>query len=121
MAAEKLTRGRFVQIIIMLTLLVGAFFWRTIDHSSQQSVSCFTEQECVFYVNESRFVGQFNRTRGHIQTESSNVLVEVLSSQIKVTQKGDFWTFSYPESLKEWHFTVNVAGQIKKVVINTRR
>ncbi|UPQ86779.1 hypothetical protein [Vibrio sinaloensis] len=121
MAAEKLTRGRFVQIIIMLTLLVSAFFWRTIDHSSQQSASCFIEQECVFYVNESRFVGQFNRTEGQLQAQTSNVSLEVPSSQIKVTQKGDFWTFSYPESLKEWHFTVNVAGQNKKVVINTRR
>lgn len=33
MAAEKLTRGRLAQIIVMLTLLVIAFFWRTVIYT----------------------------------------------------------------------------------------
>ncbi|ODP97090.1 hypothetical protein BGL48_01365 [Salinivibrio sp. SS3] len=33
MAAEKLTRGRLAQIIVMLTLLVVAFFWRTLVYT----------------------------------------------------------------------------------------
>ncbi|SIN85923.1 hypothetical protein [Salinivibrio sp. ES.052] len=33
MAAEKLTRGRLAQIIVMLTLLVIAFFWRTLIYT----------------------------------------------------------------------------------------
>ncbi|NVD06653.1 hypothetical protein FCU94_06970 [Vibrio sp. JPW-9-11-11] len=120
MAAEKLTRGRFVQIIIMLTLLVSAFIWRTVGHSSQEFVSCLEGQECVFYVNDVRFVGQFNRTEGEIQTDTSEVAILVSQTAINVTQKGDFWTFSYPESLKEWQFTVNVSGQNKNVVISIR-
>ena len=40
MAAEKLTPGRFAQIIIMLTLLVAAFTWRTLDYDKQDQLEC---------------------------------------------------------------------------------
>lgn len=38
MAAEKLTRGRLAQIIIMLTLLVVAFFWRSLIYTPRPTI-----------------------------------------------------------------------------------
>ncbi|TOH22869.1 hypothetical protein CGH46_25505, partial [Vibrio parahaemolyticus] len=38
MPAQKLTKARLAQILIMLSLLVGAFFWRTFTHETSTSV-----------------------------------------------------------------------------------
>lgn len=35
MAAEKLTKGRFIQICLLFVLLLCAFLWRTAEHSSK--------------------------------------------------------------------------------------
>ncbi|RJX72798.1 hypothetical protein DZ860_06475 [Vibrio sinensis] len=51
MAAQKLTRERFVQIIIMLTLLIAAFIWRTISYKPEVKVVCDLETICVIDVN----------------------------------------------------------------------
>lgn len=61
MAAQKLTKGRFVQIIIMLTLLIVAFFWRTFTYNTEKVVSCKLQQLCTFYVNNAQFIAQFNQ------------------------------------------------------------
>lgn len=55
MAAQKLTKGRFVQIIIMLTLLIVAFFWRTMTYNEVRRVNCVGQTECNFDVNGSQF------------------------------------------------------------------
>lgn len=41
MAAEKLTTGRLVQILVVMTVLVTAFIWRTVDYSNtQETLKC---------------------------------------------------------------------------------
>lgn len=55
MAAQKLTRGRFAQIIIMLSILIAAFIWRTIDHDSTIDLTCEEDEKCTFYVNDTLF------------------------------------------------------------------
>lgn len=45
MAAEKLNKQRVIQILIMLTLLLSAFFWRTIEHMQQQKI-CTPDEGC---------------------------------------------------------------------------
>ncbi|EAR53265.1 hypothetical protein SKA34_13965 [Photobacterium sp. SKA34] len=37
MAAEKLTRGRLIQIIVLMTILISAFVWRTVTYTSSES------------------------------------------------------------------------------------
>lgn len=37
MAAEKLTKGRFIQIFILFVLLLFAFLWRTVEYSNKTS------------------------------------------------------------------------------------
>ncbi|CZF78886.1 hypothetical protein GCE9029_01114 [Grimontia celer] len=38
MAAEKLTTGRLVQILVVMTVLIAAFIWRTLEHSESTSL-----------------------------------------------------------------------------------
>ncbi|OOF20431.1 hypothetical protein BZJ17_12900 [Salinivibrio sp. IB574] len=41
MAAEKLTKGRLTQILVMLTLLISAFIWRTLIYTpGLSSIDC---------------------------------------------------------------------------------
>lgn len=35
MPAEKLTKSKLIQILFMLTILLSAFFWRTITHYNE--------------------------------------------------------------------------------------
>ncbi|WP_087023733.1 hypothetical protein [Thaumasiovibrio subtropicus] len=39
MPAEKLTRARLTQILVMMGILLIAFFWRTFDYYSEQAES----------------------------------------------------------------------------------
>ena len=55
MAAQKLTKGRLAQIIVMLTVLVGAFIWRTINFSKPEAISCFLQPNCSFTIDKARF------------------------------------------------------------------
>lgn len=36
MPAEKLTKNKLIQIIIMLVILLSAFIWRTITHINEE-------------------------------------------------------------------------------------
>lgn len=54
MAAEKLTKGRLVQIIIMLLILVVAFTWRTLTHSDITFRECNTNA-CTFSFDSNHF------------------------------------------------------------------
>ncbi|MBE1274426.1 hypothetical protein [Enterovibrio baiacu] len=38
MAAEKLTTGRLVQILVVMSVLITAFIWRTMNYSSNETV-----------------------------------------------------------------------------------
>ena len=70
MAAQKLTKGRFIQIIIMLTLLVVAFFWRTYTYDMSKKVTCDLQQSCSFYVNGTEFIAA--KTADNIEIVTSN-------------------------------------------------
>ncbi|KLV07286.1 hypothetical protein ABT56_07085 [Photobacterium aquae] len=39
MAAEKLTRGRLIQIIFLMAVLMTAFVWRTVTYENSESVA----------------------------------------------------------------------------------
>jgi len=56
MAAEKLTKHRLAQILITLTLLVIAFFWRTITYTEVSTVTCKPQPNCSVFVNEQEII-----------------------------------------------------------------
>ncbi|MEF1292190.1 hypothetical protein, partial [Vibrio sp. M260118] len=91
MAAQKLTRGRFVQIIIMLTVLVVAFIWRTIEHDSVINVNCNTGERCAFFVNNSRFEVQVSTQNIQIKTDENDWVFVSKTGEIIPEIKNSTW------------------------------
>lgn len=70
MAAEKLTKQRLIQILVMLTLLTGAFIWRTIDHYQQQN-QCITGANCQVSFTDSAVKLQWDSNLQVFRLENS--------------------------------------------------
>ena len=57
MAAQKLTRGRLIQIIILMIILISAFIWRTITYQANTitkiplKVCSLNTGSCLFNIN----------------------------------------------------------------------
>ncbi|MGR5064907.1 hypothetical protein [Photobacterium sp. DNB22_13_2] len=53
MAAEKLTKGRFIQILFLMAVLITAFVWRTVTYDNSEgenisAVTCeLTAEKCI--------------------------------------------------------------------------
>ncbi|UUM31888.1 hypothetical protein [Vibrio japonicus] len=114
MAAQKLTRGRFVQIIIMLTLLLAAFFWRTVNHDFAENISCRLGNECVFHIEKSQFIASLSEGSISIISEDDSWEIDALSSHSSIERNGHSWIIYFPETQKEMmvKFTSN-AGESK--------
>ncbi|WP_159656603.1 hypothetical protein [Vibrio atypicus] len=91
MAAEKLTKGRFVQIIIMLTLLITAFIWRTYNNEVAKNVACKQNEDCVFYVNNLLFTAKFSKGVITLKSEKNDWDIEPVSEQVQLEKVGDLW------------------------------
>ncbi len=46
MPAQKLTKARLAQILITLSVLVVAFFWRTFTHETPSHIDCSQKERC---------------------------------------------------------------------------
>jgi len=65
MAAEKLTKHRLAQILITLSLLITAFFWRTITYQEIETIECVAEPKCSIFVNgENIYVTKDEQNKG---------------------------------------------------------
>jgi len=51
MAAEKLTKRRLAQILLMMVILVIVFSWRSVTYSNK-NVLCDHEQDCTIQVED---------------------------------------------------------------------
>ena len=88
MAAQKLTKGRFIQIIIMLTLLMTAFFWRTYTYKEPQKVTCKLQQSCSFNVNNAVFYARYDS--GLIRIVVPNDKWKIADA-VKIKSAGNNW------------------------------
>lgn len=52
MAAQKLTKGRLVQIIIMLVILIAVFTWRTVTYVNDKTIDCIVSKPCQFGIEQ---------------------------------------------------------------------
>ncbi len=84
MAAQKLTKARLAQILIMLSLLVIAFFWRTFTYETNSTVDCSQKQRCDVTIGTEKVVIT-KRTDGF-----SLELKENSSIKIDLNQGGNF-------------------------------
>lgn len=98
MAAQKLTRGRFVQIIIMLTLLITAFIWRTITFSEGNKIDCSLQKNCTFTVNDVELTA--NRTKDGllINKPATEWEITVEEGVAKVSENAKMWVVTPPQS-----------------------
>ncbi|MEH0740970.1 hypothetical protein H4F05_05530 [Vibrio cholerae] len=96
MAAQKLTRGRFAQIIIMLTLLLTAFFWRTITHTDAIEVVCELKPACTFVVENDRFTAKFEANEIIITKPNTKWLLKSLESPQTITESDTDWRLEPP-------------------------
>ncbi|UTZ21751.1 hypothetical protein [Vibrio campbellii] len=84
MAAQKLTKARLAQILIMLSLLIGAFFWRTFTYETNREVDCSQKQLCDVTIGTEKII--INKTSNGFSIESS----KTDSLKIDLNQTGDF-------------------------------
>ncbi|OOE80012.1 hypothetical protein BZG73_14745 [Salinivibrio siamensis] len=76
MAAEKLTRGRLAQIIVMLTLLVVAFFWRTLVYTPGLTIIDCEGERGFCGTSQSQQLIEFAWSK-----EQDNVIFSVVSDK----------------------------------------
>ncbi|PFG56148.1 hypothetical protein ATG66_2474 [Vibrio sp. ES.051] len=78
MPAQKLTKARLAQILIMLSVLIGAFFWRTFTHETINTIDCSQKERCDVTIGEEKIT---------INRDSSGISIETIkSSTLKVDQ-----------------------------------
>ncbi|MCF7353400.1 hypothetical protein [Vibrio sp. CK2-1] len=81
MAAEKLTKARLVQILIIFSVLATAFTWRTFQHQPQQSTDtvCQIDQNCTIKVDDIELSMLFERETD----DSLMILAQPVDSKTK--------------------------------------
>ncbi|MGO1296599.1 MAG: hypothetical protein ACTMIA_04725 [Vibrio sp.] len=52
MPAEKLTKQRLTQIVIIMLLLIGAFTWRSFTYQNEKNLSCAGRDQCKVQIDE---------------------------------------------------------------------
>ncbi|PSV44650.1 hypothetical protein [Photobacterium sp. GB-36] len=73
MAAEKLTRGRLIQIIVLMTILISAFFWRTVTYTSPEGEDS---------LKDGVKICQLDTTNCQYLLDDKNVDVQLLTKKI---------------------------------------
>lgn len=83
MAAEKLTKARLVQILIIFSVLATAFTWRTIQHQPQKNtdIVCQVAQRCIIKVDDIELSMLFERKAD----DSLTITPQVIDSNNKTT------------------------------------
>lgn len=71
MAAQKLTKGRLAQIIILMVVLITAFVWRTITYNQ-------TQQE-----NETVLTCHLSTTGCLVESSDENIAISFVSDALK--------------------------------------
>ncbi len=96
MPAQKLTKARLAQILIMLSVLVVAFFWRTFTHETPRRVDCSQKERCD--VTIGGVIVTINRNTNGILIETP----KSSSLKIDLDQSGLFINADSKHQVIEW-------------------
>ncbi|WP_260258482.1 hypothetical protein [Vibrio intestinalis] len=96
MAAQKLTKARLIQILVMLSLLIIAFFWRTATYSQQHNVTCNLQQTCTFNVKGEQFSVVSKHGVIFVETPNTEWKVTSETKQLTLIQEESVWQFEQP-------------------------
>lgn len=114
MAAEKLTKARLVQILIIMAILVTAFSWRTIQHSKQESfkVNCQIGQTCLIKTKQGSFNILFDS-----QITQQQLVITMSPTQNK---QPELWISSEAFELNKTQLTANQPIKILNAKLNQK-
>jgi hypothetical protein len=137
MAAEKLTKSRLIQIIVLMTVLVSAFVWRTVTYeetqlAEQKPIQCVINAEKCLIIDQDETL-DITLTPLPATAESPLILqidnidvkptafvegVDMFMGTIPVIfeQKGEHWVgdFSVPACIHDemdWKATIKQGNQ----------
>ncbi len=113
MAAQKLTKGRFVQIIIMLTLLIVAFFWRTFTYQGDINIDCTGQKTCSFKVNGATFEATKTDKMLLLETQATGWIIQEIDKQ-----DGEQHAWQIPFNPKQTLLLTNSQQQTISVVLS---
>ncbi|MCG9597459.1 hypothetical protein L1D15_12105 [Vibrio sp. Isolate25] len=119
MAAEKLTRSRFAQIIIMLSLLITAFIWRTLTYNEQRNVDCELKPSCTFNVKNSSINASLEGSKVIVEQPVGNWRLSSDNSQLKIENKDDNWEIELP-SKEDFELTLQDLEEAQIIGIKFR-
>lgn len=98
MAAEKLTKGRLAQILLMLVVLLTAFFWKTMKFESNQVIHCNLDSQCDFQIENHKVkIDQVGEGRIAIQSELPMTIVSKMAV-VEVEHNQNEWHVNYPKT-----------------------
>ncbi|WP_394250902.1 hypothetical protein [Vibrio profundi] len=90
MAAQKLTKGRLVQIVLMMVVLIAAFTWRTVIYEEGYSASCKLIDSCEIKIDSHNILLSKHKGGFLIETSESatfDISVENVSSVSSLNEK----------------------------------
>jgi len=71
MAAQKLTKGRLVQIVLMMVVLIAAFTWRTVTYDDHYSATCKLIDSCEINIDSHNILLSKHKDGFLIETSES--------------------------------------------------
>lgn len=78
MAAQKLTKGRLVQIIVMMLLLITAFTYRTITHNEANVMTCSPNDVCEVNIAEKTVTFDYQESSRVLKfTKPEDLTIEI--------------------------------------------
>ncbi|MCQ1059866.1 hypothetical protein LRP52_30215 [Photobacterium sp. ZSDE20] len=140
MAAEKLTKGRFIQIIFLMTVLVTAFVWRTVtyDESEGGSINAetceLTAEKCIntqsnksLKLSLSPYPAVANQiieiqihnidVKPEATVEGVNMYMGIIPVTFEKKPEGWVGRFSVPECMHdEMQWAININQGKKKII-----
>lgn len=75
MAAQQLTKGRFIQIIVILLILIAAFIWRTMTYQNKETINCIVSKPCQLTINKHNVLISDNNLGYLIETSKTGKFV----------------------------------------------
>lgn len=97
MAAEKLTKARLAQILIMMAILIGAFTWRSVTHSKIEYF-CEIDSPCNFDFSDLsiEILPNIKDQALVLSTKpyDKNLQLSSLDKQVQIKVQGDKWMLS---------------------------
>ncbi|KIN11183.1 hypothetical protein QTO01_19115 [Vibrio mytili] len=97
MPAQKLTKARLAQILITLSILTIAFFWRTLTHEDIERLDCSEKRSCVVNIGEEKITITRNSQGISFETTKSNTI------KIDLNQDNAFSSISVSDEIIDWN------------------